>query len=60
MSRLQKLLLSALILGLLAFIALTWGSVGSAILVFCLVMAGAALLYQRFLNNHDEDYWDME
>ena len=34
---------------------LTWGSLGSAVLVFCLIIMAAALLYQHFLTNRDED-----
>ncbi|MBQ8833471.1 MAG: hypothetical protein IJ001_12740 [Oscillospiraceae bacterium] len=60
MNRLQKILLAALVIGLLTAIILTWGSIGSAVLVFCLMMVGASLLYQRFLNNHDQDSWDTE
>ena len=34
---------------------LTWGSLGSGVLVFCLIMAGAGIVYQYFLTNRDED-----
>lgn len=60
MSRLQKILLAALVIGLLAVIILTWGSVGSAILAFCLIMVAASLLYQHFLTNRDGESWDVE
>ena len=33
----------------------TWGSLGSAVCVYCLIIMGAALLYQRFLNHRNED-----
>ena len=33
----------------------TWGSLGSAVCVYGLIMMAAALLYQRFLNHRNED-----
>ena len=33
----------------------TWGSLGSAVCIYCLIIMGAALLYQRFLNHRNED-----
>ncbi len=60
MSKLRKILLGLLSAAILTVIILTWGSVGSAVMAFCLILAGSALLYQRFLNNHDQDSWDME
>ena len=33
----------------------TWGSLGSAVCVYCLIIMAAALLYQRFLNHRNED-----
>ena len=44
---------------LIAAIA-TWGSLGSAVLVFCLIMGGAGVLYQRFLTHRDEDDFQFE
>ena len=40
---------------LLTVSILTWGSVGSAVLIFCLIMMGCSLLYQKFLTNQDDD-----
>ena len=60
MSTFRKLLLLALALGMLAVIVLTWGSLGSAALTFCLLLMGASLLYQHFLTNRDENDFDME
>ena len=47
-------------LGVLAAVLLiaaiaTWGSLGSAVCVYGLIMMGAALLYQRFLTHRSED-----
>ena len=33
----------------------TWGSLGSAVCCYCLIVMAAALLYQRFLNHRNED-----
>lgn len=60
MSSLRKLLLLLFAVGILAVIVLTWGSIGSAALVFCLILMGASLLYQRFLTNRDDNDFDME
>ena len=40
---------------LLITAALTWGSLGSAVCVYGLIMLGASLLYQRFLTHRSED-----
>lgn len=53
-------MLAILLAGLLAAIILTWGSIGSILLTFCLLLSGAALLYQRFLTNRDDTDWNME
>ena len=60
MSPLRKLLLLLFTVGILVVIGLTWGSLGSAALVFCLILMGASLLYQRFLTNNEENDFDME
>ena len=40
---------------LLGTALLTWGSLGSAVCIYGLIMLGAALIYQRFLTHRDED-----
>ena len=40
---------------LLAAAICTWGSLGSAVCVYCLIIMAAALLWQRFLNHRNED-----
>lgn len=45
---------------LLAAAVLTWGSLGSAVSVFCLITMVSALLFQKFMTNRDPDDFDME
>ena len=54
----RLLILGLLILGLVAVMVLTWGSIGSAVMAFALISMGSALLYQRFLHREDPDQWD--
>ena len=56
--RLILLILIALAMALLAI--LTWGSAGSGICVYCLIMMGAALLVKKFLINRDGSEFDSE
>ena len=51
----RTILLIVLTAVLLGTAILTWGSLGSGVLVFCLIMAGAGIVYQHFLTNRDED-----
>ena len=53
-------LLILLALGLIAVSIATWGSLGSAVLTFGLIMGTAGLLYQRFLTNRDDDWFQSE
>ena len=55
MSRVKTLLLGVLAAVLTVTAVLTWGSIGSALCIYCLIVMGASLLYQRFLTNRDED-----
>jgi len=56
----RKLLILALALAMVVVMIITWGSMGSALMAFLLIMMGAALLYQRFLTNRDEDQFQEE
>ena len=56
----RRILLALLALVMLLTAIFTWGSIGSACMVFCLIMMGASLLYQRFITNRDEDLWQEE
>ena len=60
MSPLRKTILILLALALLAVAIATWGSLGSASLIFCLLLMAASLLYQRFLTNNEDNDYDME
>lgn len=58
MSKGRKLLLTAILLGILAVIVLTWGSIGSSILTLALLLAlGYLMLRRLWIDRSDEDYW---
>lgn len=57
---LQTILLILVALGLLALAICTWGSVGSAVCILCLISMGSALLVKKFLINRDESPFDSE
>ena len=40
---------------LLITAVLTWGSLGSAVCIYGLIMMGASLIYQHFLTHRGED-----
>lgn len=60
MSPLRIVLLVILALVLLVVAILTWGSIGSITMIFCLILMGLSLLWQRFMTNRDEDYFQSE
>ena len=51
----RTILLVLLTAVLLMTAILTWGSLGSAVCIYGLIMLGASLLYQRFLTHRSED-----
>ena len=51
----RTILLIVLAAVLLMTAILTWGSLGSAVCIYGLIMLGASLLYQRFLTHRGED-----
>ena len=55
MSWVRVALLVVLAAALLITAIVTWGSLGSAVCVYGLIMMAAALLYQRFLTHREED-----
>jgi hypothetical protein len=57
---LRRILLILVALGLLVLAVCTWGSVGSAVCILCLITMGSALLFKRFLINRDSDQFDSE
>lgn len=54
------ILLILITLGLLVLALCTWGSVGSAVCILCLITMGSALLVKKFLINRDESPFDLE
>jgi hypothetical protein len=57
---LRTILLILVALGLAALAVCTWGSMGSAVCILCLLSMGSALLFKRFLVNRDSDQFDSE
>ena len=57
---LKTLLLILVNLGLTILAIATWGSVGSAVCIYCLIVMAAALLFKRFLVNRDGSDYQME
>ena len=53
MSTLRKVLLAAVVVVLLVVSILTWGSVGSAVLAFCLLLIGPTFLWQKYVNSRE-------
>ena len=52
----MRTVLLAIVAAVLLIVAIaTWGSLGSAVCVYGLIMMAAALLYQRFLTHREED-----
>ncbi len=56
----QIILLSLLALGLLVLMLTTWGSVGSVLCAFLLIIMVAAVLYRKLVLERDEDMFDWE
>ncbi len=56
----RRILLILAALGLLSLALCTWGSVGSAVCIYCLISMGAALLAKRFLMNREDDTFQQE
>ena len=60
MGKVQLLLVALVGLGLTVLMLTTWGSIGSALCVFCLIIMVAALLYRKFVLGRDEDEFKWE
>lgn len=56
----RTILLLLMALGLLVLAIATWGSVGSAVCILCLMSMGSALLVKKFLINRDDNPFDSE
>ena len=53
-------LLILLALGLTTVSIATWGSLGSAVCIYCVITMGAALLVKKFLINRDAGDYQTE
>lgn len=60
MSNFQKILLVLLYGGMLTVIILTWGSIGSAILTFALLLGLAMLALRKVMDSRDPDDFKWE
>ena len=58
MGKFQIFLLVLLAIGITTLMLVTWGSVGSALCAFLLVIMVAAILYRKFVLERDEDMFD--
>ena len=56
----QLILLLLVGLALLALSIATWGSIGSVMCAFCLIIMVAALLYRKFVLDRDEDMFNYD
>ena len=57
MSPLRIAVLVILAVVMLVVAILTWGSIGSIVMIFCLILLGLSLLYQHFITNRDDEYF---
>lgn len=58
MEKFKKLLLGLFLLGTLAVIVLTWGSIGSIVMTMGLLLSLGFLALRRFMDTHDpSDLW---
>ena len=58
MGRVIALVLLAALM--LTVCVLTWGSLGSVVMLLGLILMGSSLLYQKFMTNRDEDQFQAE
>ena len=60
MGKMQVFLLVLVAIGITTLMLVTWGSIGSALCAFLLVIMVAAVLYRKFVLDRDEDTFDWE
>ena len=60
MGKFQVFLLVLLAIGITTLMLVTWGSIGSALCAFLLVIMMAAVLYRKFVLERDEDMFDWD
>ena len=56
----QIFLLALVGIALLTLSIATWGSIGSVMCVFCLIIMIAALLYRKFILDRDDDMFNYD
>ena len=56
----QKILLAAVVIALIVITILTWGSIGSMTLIFCLILMGLSLLWHWSVYTRDENCEDYQ
>lgn len=56
----RNILLILVALGLAVLASATWGSVGSAVCILCLMTMVSALLVKKYLINRDDSPFDLE
>ena len=60
MGKLQIFLLVLLAIGITALMLITWGSIGSVLCAFLLIIMVVALLYRKIVLDRDEDTFNWE
>ena len=60
MGKLRVFLLVLLAIAITTVMLIFWGSIGSALCAFLLIMMVAALLYRKLVLERDEDTFDWE
>ena len=60
MSKLQIILLSLVAIAVTVLMLTTWGSVGSILCAFLLIIMVAAVLYRKLVLDRDEDTFNWE
>lgn len=60
MGKFQIFLLVLLAIGITTLMLVTWGSVGSILCAFLLIIMVAAVLYRKFFLERDEDMFDWD
>ena len=60
MGKFQIFLLVLLAIAITTLMLVTWGSIGSALCAFLLIIMVAAVLYRKFVLERDEDTFDWD
>ena len=60
MGKIQIILLALLAVGITVLMVATWGSVGSVLCAFLLIIMVAAVLYRKLILERDEDKFNWE